>query len=281
MTQPHDRFEQGYGSLDFPEYIDEAVEVWDDVAEWWDDRIGDGNTTQNFLVEPNQERLLEITPGDRILDIACGAGRFTRRMADSGARIIAFDHSEIFINRARQRSVGYENSIDYRVLNAADPDALANISDEPFESAVCTMGIMDMAVVTPLAEALPKLLVPNGRFVFSICHPVFNSIGTKMVAEQEFDADGVSVRHSANATDYLKIRTALGTGIVGQPRPQRYFHRPISALLELFFDQGMILDALLEPKFPDEAFSEHKSPLSSVHFAELPQVLIARLRNPR
>ncbi len=279
ITQPHEVFDQIHGSLDFPEYIDEAVEVWDDIAEWWDDRIGDGNSTQNFLVEPNQEHLLEITAGDRILDIACGAGRFTRRMADAGARVIAFDHSRAFIDRARQRSAGYGSSIEYRILNAVDPDAFASISDERFDSAVCTMGIMDMAVITPLADALPRLLKPKGRFVFSICHPIFNSIGSRMVAEQEYDARGIIVRYAASATDYLKIRSSLGTGIVGQPRPQRYFHRPISALLELFLKQGMTLDAFLEPKFPPEAFAEHKLPLSSIHFAELPQVLIVRLRN--
>ena len=279
MASVSDRFDQGYGPLDFPEHIDETVEVWDDVAEWWDDRIGDGNTTQNHLVEPNQERLLGISSGDRILDVACGAGRFTRRMADAGAKIVAFDHSESFIERARQRSVGYEDAIDYRALNACDPDALASVAEEgPYDAAVCTMALMDMAVVTPLAEALPKLLLPEGKFVFSICHPVFNSVGTKMVAEQQYTADGVALRYSASATDYMRVRSALGIGIVGQPRPQRYFHRPISALLELFLSRGLVLDALLEPKFPSEAFAEHKSPLSSIHFSELPQVLIARMR---
>ena len=78
---------------DFPEYAAETVEVWDALAAWWDDAIGDGNNTQDILVEPTQERLLELRAGERILDIACGAGRFTRRMASHGVRIVAFDQS--------------------------------------------------------------------------------------------------------------------------------------------------------------------------------------------
>ena len=89
---------------DFAEYTDRTREVWDRLAEWWDDRIGDGNPTQDLLLEPTTERMLELQPGERALDIACGAGRFARRMAALGAEVVAFDHSERFIRRARQRT---------------------------------------------------------------------------------------------------------------------------------------------------------------------------------
>ena len=68
-------------SPDFPELDKETTPVWDNIAEWWDDTIGGGNAFQDYLIEPSQERLLELKPGERVLDIACGAGRFTRRMA--------------------------------------------------------------------------------------------------------------------------------------------------------------------------------------------------------
>ena len=41
----------------------ETRQVWDKIAEWWDDRIGDGNRFQDELIEPATERLLEIEPG--------------------------------------------------------------------------------------------------------------------------------------------------------------------------------------------------------------------------
>ena len=55
-------------------------------------------------MEPATERMLALQPGERVLDVACGAGRFARRMAASGAQIVAFDHSERFIERARLRT---------------------------------------------------------------------------------------------------------------------------------------------------------------------------------
>ena len=89
---------------DFPEHATETAGVWDALAAWWDDAIGDGNATQDLLVEPVQERLLDLKEGETVLDIACGAGRFTRRMAGEGVHVVAFDHSERFIARARERT---------------------------------------------------------------------------------------------------------------------------------------------------------------------------------
>ncbi len=263
--------------VDFPEHLDEAVEIWDEISSWWDDKIGDGNTAQDYLIEPTQERLLALERGSKVLDIACGAGRFTRRMADRGAKITAIDHSSVFIERARQRSKGYEDRIEFLIANAADRDALMALLSAPFDAAVCTMGIMDMAVITPLAETLPRLLKPGGRFVFSILHPVFNSDGTRNTLEREFTAYGVEERFAVWVPDYLKTRAYRGIGIEGQSRPHWYFHRPISELLRVFLNQGFALTGFEEPRFPIEAYSEAKSPLSSVFWREFPLVMVVRL----
>jgi 2-polyprenyl-3-methyl-5-hydroxy-6-metoxy-1,4-benzoquinol methylase len=78
--------------------------VWDALADWWAAAIGGGNATQDLLVEPTQQRLLDLRSGQHLLDIACGAGRVTRRMAALGAEIVAFDHSENFIAWARENT---------------------------------------------------------------------------------------------------------------------------------------------------------------------------------
>ena len=74
-------------SGEFPELSEDNRRIWDTNAFWWDDKIGDGNAFQEVLIEPAMERLLEIRPGDRVLDIACGAGRFARHMAELGATV--------------------------------------------------------------------------------------------------------------------------------------------------------------------------------------------------
>jgi hypothetical protein len=57
-----------------------------------------------MLIEPATERILRISPEDVILDAACGARRFTWRMAALGDQVVAFDLSARFIERARERT---------------------------------------------------------------------------------------------------------------------------------------------------------------------------------
>ena len=267
-------------SPDFPEYVENTGKVWDRIAEWWDDRIGDGNAVQDLL-EPITESMLELKPGDQVLDIACGAGRFARRMAGNGARVVAIDHSERFLRRARQRTKESDNRIDYRLLNATDERALLSLGEARFDAAVCTMALMDMASIDPLISTLPQLLKPGGRFVFSVTYPVFNSGNVRRVAEEQ-DRDGALVTtFGAIVTDYSKRYMHMGIGIVGQPEAQHYFHRPINMPFNTCFKHGFVLDWMEEPTLPDGSGSMSGRPLSWSNFRHIPHSLVARMRVPR
>ncbi len=235
--------------LDFPEFVQNASDLWENMAEWWDDRIGEGNTSQDELIEPTTERLLQPGPGQLILDIACGAGRMARRIADTGAQVVAFDQTERFIERAQARSRDYVDRIEFLQGKADDTDFLNTLGKNRFDSAVCTMAIMDMAVVTPLAAALPGMLKPGAKFVFSVTHPVFNSSSRRIVVEEEERANEVVSRTSVQVFDYTEPHPFKGIAIVGQPAPQQYFHRSVSSLINLFTKQGFVLDRLEEPVF--------------------------------
>src|SRR5439155_17567601 len=142
-------------NAEFPEQADENRRIWDANALWWDDRIGDGNVCQTVLIEPATERLLDVVAGDTILDAACGAGRFARRMAELGARVVAFDHSAEFIARARERTSS-DAAVEYHVVDAANAEAVLSPGSKRFNKAVCTMAIMDMPEIGTLFKLLPS-----------------------------------------------------------------------------------------------------------------------------
>jgi SAM-dependent methyltransferase len=149
----------------------EAVrEVWDANAAFWDDRMGEGNLFHRTLVGPAAERLLDIQPGERVLEFGCGNGQFSRRLAELGATVYATELSERMIEHARARTEARSDlagKVTFGRLDATDPAALAAVPGAPFDAAVCNMLIMDMIEVAPLYRALPYLLTSDGRFVFT------------------------------------------------------------------------------------------------------------------
>ena len=262
---------------EFPALIDDNQRIWEANAEWWDDRIGDGNVFQTHLIEPATERLLAIAPGDIVLDLACGAGRMARRIAASGARVGAVDQSAAFIARARERTPA-GSTIEFHVVNVDDTPSLLALSPTRFDKAVCTMAIMDMARLRPLFSALARLLVPGGAFVFSVTHPCFHSATMQRFVENGEDEDGRYVaRSGVKVSAYLTPSARKTEGIIGQPVPQWSFHRPLSALLQVGFDAGFVVDGLEEPRHPDTGSSGGPRWSSML---EIPPVMVVRMRLP-
>lgn len=258
---------------------EQAQAAWDANAAWWDDYVGpEGHLFHRAVIAPATERFLEVRQGDLVLDIACGNGQFSRRLADLGARVLAFDAAETFIARARGHSSNYVNSISYQRLDAANAEALLGLGRGRFDAAVCNMALMDIPNIEPLAAALPFLLKPGGRFVFSVTHPCFNSGEFRRVIEEE-DRDGTLVAsYAVKIHSYAQPTVTRGIGIIGQPQPHLYFHRPLGLLLSIFFAQGLTLDALAEPTAPPDPQSNR--PFSWSNFSQIPPVLVARLRTP-
>jgi hypothetical protein len=112
---------------------------------------------------------------------------------------------------------------------------------------------MDMAEIEPLISFLPKILKPEGKFVFSVLHPCFNSGDVTLIHEH---SDAAVKSHRSYfvkiKNNYLVSRKLKGWGMRGQPKAQYYFHRPISEILNLCFKNGFVLNAIKEPSFARE-----------------------------
>ncbi len=256
----------------------EANDIWEHNAAFWDERSGnDGLIMQRTLIAPVTERLLDLKPAERVLDIACGNGAFARRMAQLGARVVACDVAPTFIERAKARTTQNADRIVYQVIDATDETALLALGEKSFDAAVCTMALMDLPVIDPMLSAVRQLLKLNGRFVFSVTHPCFNSSrGLQRIAEEE-DRDGQIVDvYAIKISGYATPETYRGLGIIGQPAPQYYFHRPLNLLFGACFHAGFVIDALEEPTFGADA--KPNRPFSWENYREIPPVLIARLR---
>lgn len=258
----------------------ESRDAWNQNAAFWDRRMGEGNDFVEVLLWPATEWLLQMRPGERVLDIACGNGLTSRRLAASGAEVVAFDFAEEMIAHALERTTERAERIAYRVLDATDEAALLALGEGRFDAALCNMALFDMAEIEPLMRALARLLRPGGRFVFSVLHPCFNNPHTAHVAEMEDREGEIVTVYSVKVWRYIHSTVAHGLAIHGQPRPQPLFHRPLQVLFGACFDAGFALDGLEERAFPPD-HPGGRSPLGwGANFSEIPPVLVARMRLP-
>jgi SAM-dependent methyltransferase len=262
------------GQGNHPDLTAATRAIWEQNARWWDAKVGEGDDFHTQLVAPATERLLEARPGQSILDLACGNGAFSRRLAALGCRVLACDFCPPFLERARGRTTGHAERIEYRLIDLADRGQVLALGERHFDSAVCTMALMDMAAITPLLEGLAVVLRAGGRFVFSVLHPCFNTTGCALEAELE-DRDGeLRTTHAVKVKRYLSLRPEKGVGIPGQPAPHFYFHRPLNVLFSACFRAGFVLTGLEEPAFPERPDAR---PLNWESLTDIPPVLVARL----
>ncbi|MGZ3623753.1 MAG: class I SAM-dependent methyltransferase [Ktedonobacteraceae bacterium] len=261
---------------------EETRNLWDQKASFWDERMGDnGNDFQRLLVAPASERLLNLQPDETVLEIACGNGVFTRRMAQLGVRVIATDFSEQFLERARARSSAYANNIEYRFLDATLEDQIVALGKHRFDAAVCNMAIMDIAEIDPLMRGIRQVVKPGGRFVFSLTHPCFNNTGMAFCVEEVTINGEIVTTYSVKITQYLHSEPQKGVGMVGEPVSHYYFDRPLHTIFNACFSAGFVLDGLEEPAFNHPHDGSLSSRLLSwVNYNEIPPVLVARMRIP-
>jgi len=252
-------------------------DAWEANAEVWDLRMGDeGNDFFNTLCWPTLASFLDPQSGQHILDIACGNGLTSRRLAAFGAQVTAFDFSANLIEKAKARE-NPGSRITYQVIDATNEQQLLSLGEQAFDSALSNMALFDMADIETLFRTLPKLLKPNGNFVFSLTHPAFNNASSMHVAE-EMDFEGeIKTVYSVKISRYMTPYSAKGLALRNQPKPQMYFERPLRYYLNLGFQNGFVLDAFEERAFPPE--SSQTFPLGwGGNFSEIPPALIARFR---
>jgi 2-polyprenyl-3-methyl-5-hydroxy-6-metoxy-1,4-benzoquinol methylase len=253
--------------------------AWEANAEFWDARMGEeGNDFFQILQWPVIASFLDPQLGDRILDAACGNGLTSRKLAELGASVTAFDFSAEMIELAKSR-LNPEGHITYQVLDGTDEKALVKAlsPNAPFDSALSNMALFDMAEIKPLFRALRRLLKPGGVFVFSLMHPAFNNASsTHVVEEVDYEGEFKTV-YSVKVSRYMTSYQARGLAMREQPAPQPYFERPIQYYLNTGFENGFVLDGFEERAFPPEHPSKH--PLSwGGQYSEIPPVLVVRMR---
>lgn len=129
------------------------------------DRIGIGYETTRRAdpyITSRLLSLLDLQPGDRCLDVACGTGNYTTALAASGLRMVGVDLSEYMVSQARRKTP----QIPWHLGDAA---ALP-FADGSFDGALCTLAIHHFHDRPAAYRAMHRVLRGGRLVIFTASH---------------------------------------------------------------------------------------------------------------
>lgn len=122
------------------------------------------------IFEPLSRKVLECAepqPGERVLDVACGTGILTRRLAASagpGGRVVGVDLNPMMLEVARTVPASEGAPIEWR---QGDGTAL-ELPDDGFDSVYCQQGLQFFPDRPAALHELHRVLAPGGRVAVGV-----------------------------------------------------------------------------------------------------------------
>jgi len=122
----------------------------------WDPELYEAR--HSFVWQFGQDllELLDPRPGERILDLGCGPGNLTQKIAERGADVLGLDSSPAMIGQARQN---YPR-LQFTLLNAST----MHFNSE-FDAVFSNAALHWMLDAAAVANGISRALRTNGRFV--------------------------------------------------------------------------------------------------------------------
>ena len=236
----------------------EAGKYWDENAEAWTKLARMGcDTYRDYVNTPAFLEMLPKIKGLKGLDIGCGEGYNTRKVAEFGAKMSAIDISPTFIRYAKELEKTEPLGIEYQTASAVE----LPFDDELFDFSVSTMAFMDMPEPDKAMKEAWRILKPGGFLQFSILHPCF------LTPKREWIRDEDGKQIALKCGDYFKeLKGGIDTWIFSTvPKNLRgkvakfktpCFYLTLSNWLNLLIDTGFKLEHFAEPMADNETIKQ-------------------------
>lgn len=178
----------------------------------------DYETNARFVADlagPAMLDLLGAQPGERILDLGCGDGALTLKIAQTGATVVGVDGAADMVRAAQ--ALG---------LDAHQMDGIALSFDAEFDAVFTNAALHWMMQPDNVAAGVLKALKPGGRYVGEF-GGFGNIVGLQAAARAAMQANGFGLpdglpHYYPTAEDYTALLTAAGFDSISAqliPRP--------------------------------------------------------------
>ncbi|KAK5716894.1 hypothetical protein LTR17_016266 [Elasticomyces elasticus] len=267
---------------------DDNRKTWDAIADFWDRRHSesgkDGTDMFTECLLPQVEDLANWREGETVLDLGAGSGIICRMFAKNGAKVTGLDYSQPMLDRARERAKKDGLAVEYDFIDLMDIDNMREYAakhPDGFDIITISTTLKSLPSLEPIAQALPLLLKKGvGRVVIVDLHPAFSKPAAHRGMEvfEDPETGKQQLQTYIKVMRYLNIPPSKSEAVRGQPEPLTTYHRPFWSLLDPFFRNGLVMDAMREPAFKTEG-GDHEHPQSYHNFPQTPMLLAFRLKH--
>jgi 2-polyprenyl-3-methyl-5-hydroxy-6-metoxy-1,4-benzoquinol methylase len=233
---------------------------WGDVADWYDKLVGDeGSEYHQHVVIPGVFRMLNL--GDKkaslhIVDLACGQGILSRKMAEAGCTVIGIDAAAPLIEAARRREETEKLGIRYLVADATKlvddkNDLIEGLPPASQDAITLILAIQNMTPLSPVWQACRAMLKPGGVLITVMMHPCFRNPRQSDWLWEDRGSGGVGeqVRTIKQYLTSSKVDIQTHPGLAAHGKSESttpHFHRPLQAYINTLGNAGLLIDHVEE-----------------------------------
>jgi ubiquinone/menaquinone biosynthesis C-methylase UbiE len=237
---------------------EEAIQGWNTGGEEFAARFERHEEFfHRYMINPAILDLLGPVEGKAVLDVACGEGHFSRKLAELAngkIRITGIDASEKLIEIAKQRNKTFSDCIQ---LQIGDASRMEQVPSKAFDIAICNMALMFIKRYEDAIHEVARALKPGGIFVFSLLHPCFLTPGSDWIMD-DAHGSGKGKRIGWKTDNYHLRLAARDVLFVCDSQETYYFCRTLEDYARTLRKNGFVVTDLREP-LPPKAMMERKA----------------------
>ena len=148
---------------------------------WYEDFWADApDDPEPWAWERRRALLLgEARPGERVLDLGCGAGRFVAALREAGAEPVGVELAAAALERARRNAPGAD-------LRQVEPDGSLPLEHASVDLVWCSEVLEHVADTAHVLLEVRRVLRPGGRLLATV--PFHGRVKAAAIALVRFDA---------------------------------------------------------------------------------------------
>lgn len=210
---------------------------WGGVAHWYDKLVEGDDSYQARVILPNLLRAMAIKKGEKVLDLACGQGFFTRAFFEEGAIPTGVDLGKQLVLIAKKHS---PKEIEYFAHSAED---LSLFPDASFEKISIVLAIQNIEAPHKVFKECARVLVPGGKLFIVLNHPTF-----RIPKKSSWGYDEEAKSQYRRVDSYMsesKVEIEMNPSKKGGPTTLS-FHRPLQYYFKILANSGLVVARLEE-----------------------------------